>query len=132
MIVLKSLIMFLMMTRFVIMMMINPFLLLMNYSDHQDLTVIIIITLDQKLSMKSFVSNQNCQNFNPSTNFLKSFILPTLTLFMTLLTHSLTNQKHLCFSNNHKHPTELPEPNKIYDHYREKLVSFHSVTYLSR
>ena len=88
--------------------------------------IVIIILDDQNLILKTYTINHDRQNFHRSKNFLNFLMFPTLTLFTTLVPHSLSNQIFLCTSTNHNPPTETLEPTINYDHYRVKGIVFSS------
>ena len=83
-----------------------------------------IIFHDQNMTLKHYTKNHDRQSFNHSPIFLKYLIFSTLTLFTTLLRHSLTNQSSLWLSTSHNPQAGTLEPNLIYDHHRgNKTVS---------
>ena len=123
MIILELMIKFLMMTNSVKMMWINELSLKMKYTIKKWM-IMFIKFHHQYLIVHLYIVNHNHQKFNQSTSLLKNFIIPTLTLFTTLLRPSSTNQILFSNSTNPKPPTETLEPNLIYDHYRKKYIVF--------
>ena len=87
--------------------------------------------MDDNLILKNFIMNHDRQNYNHSTHFLNYLIFRKLTLFTTLLRHSLTNHIPPCISTNHQPPTETPEPSLFYEHYREQYFVFFSPHHVS-
>ena len=116
--ILNLMIMVLMMTHAVIKMMMNQLCLIKNYTNPCKWMIVIIVVDDQNLILKTHTMNHDRQNFHHSRNFLEFLIFPILTLFTTIVRHSLSNQTFLCTSTNHNPPIEKLEPNINYDHYR--------------
>ena len=86
------------------------------------------IRFDQNLILRSLIIKQDHQNFRLLTNFMIYLIFLTLVLSATLIRPSMTNQDSLYLSEKHKPTIQIPEPNTIYDHKRDKNVGFFSIT----
>ena len=90
--ILNLMIMFLTMTHSLMMMMINQLKLIMSSIKLQTYMKINTISHNQSVILKTFIINQDLQNFNQWTNFPNPLNFPTMMLCMTLLHRSITNQ----------------------------------------